>query len=267
MAELSPEQMEQLREYYKRPENRPGPMGFRNPDAKPSSVGRTIRNFLAGTPEKRENVSTLRPEQENLYNQLLQSGQGPGAGGAFGTSADYYRNLLGDNNTDMQAFAAPELRRYNEEIIPGLSEQFAGMGAGGLSSSGFRNAQVQGATDLSERLAQMRANLRQSGAQGLTNIGHLGLNPYSQNMTTEQGSPGFLQQIAPALGSAAGAYFGGPIGASIGNSVGNAVGNLGSGAMNSSRSGNNVGANSSPYGGGYQMPKLSASPEWSYNPR
>lgn len=214
------------------------------------------KDLLFGTPEKRENVSTLRPEQEQLYNQLQQANLQPGAGGSFGTAADYYRGLLSDNNADMGAFAAPELRRYNEDIVPGLSEQFAGMGAGGLSSSGFRNAQVQGATDLSERLAQIRANLRQSAAQGLQGIGMAGLQNYSQNMTTQQGSPGLLAQAAPAAGTAIGAYFGGPAGAAAGFQAGNTL-----------SGGNRVGANTGPYQGGYTAPQVKASPSWSYNAR
>jgi len=199
---------------------------------------RNVGKFFTGTPEKRENVSTLRPEQEGLYEQLIGAGKGAGAGGAFGTSADYYRNLLSDNSADYNAFAAPALRQYNEEIIPGLSEQFAGMGAGGLSSSGFKNAQIQGATDLSERLGAIRANLRQQGAQGLQNIGQAGLQNFSQNMVTEPGTQGFLSQIAPALGTALGS-FAGPAGSAIGGMVGNWAKGLGS---------SGVGKNSSPYG-------------------
>lgn len=209
-------------------------------------VRRATRKFLFGTPEKRENVSTLRPEQEGLYNQLVNAGQGRGAGGAFGESADYYRDLLGDDSADYNAFAAPALRQYNEDIIPGLSEQFAGMGSGGLSSSGFRNAQVQGATDLSERLGAIRANLRQAGAQGLQNIGQQGLQNFSQNMVTQPGTEGFLPQIGQAAGTAIGAYFGGPAGAQAGSAVGQSAGNW----LSNSFGGHKVGANSSPYGQG-----------------
>ncbi len=200
---------------------------------------KSIGNFLTGTPGKMRQVSNLRPEQEGLYNQLQQAGQQQGAGGAFGTSADYYRNLLSDNSQDQNAFAAPALRQYNEDIVPKLSEQFAGMGAGGLSSSGFRNAQVQGATDLSERLGAIRAQLRQSGAQGLQNIGQAGLQNFS-SMYQQPGTEGFLSSIAPAVGGAAA----GPIGMGIGNAVGSWFGGQG----------NRVGANSSPYG---QQPQAS----------
>ncbi|MEN6512264.1 MAG: hypothetical protein ABFD00_10610 [Chloroherpetonaceae bacterium] len=210
--------------------------------------------FLFGSPEVRENVSLLRPEQEALYQQLVKSGIAPGAGGAFGGAADYYRNLLGDNSADYAAFAAPMLRQYNQEIVPNISEQFAGLGSGGLSSSGFRNAQIQGATDLAERLGALRANLRQAGAQGLQNIGQLGLQSYSQNMTTQPGSEGFLSSLAPAVGGAIGTAVGGPIGGAIGSGIGSSFGNASQSWFGNQ--GNRVGANSSPYGG---VPKASPS--------
>lgn len=170
-------------------------------------------SFFQGSPEKRDNVSLLRKEQEPLYRQAINAGMRPGAGGAFGESADFYRNWLNGGQNDQQNYndlSAPILRQYNQDIVPGLSEQFAGMGAGGLSSSGFRNAQIQGATDLAERLGSLRAQLRQHGdtmrfnaAQGLTGIGQQGLQNYSQNMTTQQGTPGFLSEAASGVGKAA----------------------------------------------------------------
>jgi hypothetical protein len=198
-----------------------------------------FKDFLFGTPDKIKQVSTLRPDQEGLSNQLVAAGKGKGAGGAFGTSADYYRDLLSDDSADFNSFAAPQLRQYNQDIVPGISEQFAGMGAGGLSSSGFRNAQVQGATDLSERLGAIRANLRQSGAQGLQNIGQLGLQSFQQNVQ-QPGSEGFLSTVAPAIGTALGTAVGGPLGGAIGGGLGSWFGGKG----------NKVGANSGPYGGG-----------------
>ncbi len=198
-----------------------------------------VGNFLTGTPEKRENVSTLRPEQEQLYNQLQKAGMQQGAGGAFGDAADYYRGLLGNSDEDFNQFAAPQMRQFNEQIIPGLSEQFAGMGSGGLSSSGFRNAAVNAGTDLSERLGSIRANLRQQGAAGLQNIGQQGLQSYSQNMVTQPGSEGFLSQMAPAIGTALGS-FGGPIGSALGGALGSGISNA--------FGGKSVGQSSSPYG-------------------
>lgn len=208
------------------------------------------KDILFGTPETRENVSTLRPEQEGLYQQLVNSGMQTGAGGAFGTAADYYRSNLGNNPADYNAFAAPQMRQFNEQIIPDISEQFAGMGAGGLSSSGFRNAAVGAGTDLSERLGAIRANLRHSSAQGLQNIGQLGLGNFSQNMVTQPGSQGLLSQIGPAAASAAGAYIGGPAGAQIGSQIGGGLAEFGNRLPNYLPGNNKVGANTGPYGAG-----------------
>jgi hypothetical protein len=202
-------------------------------------IFKQIGNFLTGTPAKNEQVSTLMKSQQPLYDQLQAANAGKGAGGSFGEAADYYRDLLDPNSQTAQQMAAPQMRQFNEEIIPGLSEQFAGMGSGGLSSSGFRNAAVNAGTDLSERLGAMRAQLRQQGAAGLSNLGQQGLQSYSQNMETQPGSQGLLQQAAPAIGTALGS-FAGPVGAAAGGAVGNWISNT--------WGGNNVGKNSSPYG-------------------
>lgn len=159
-----------------------------------------IGEFFTGKPQKNYQISTLGPEQQSLKNQLVSSGMRPGAGGAFGTAADYYRNLLSDNSSDMNAFAAPEMRQFREQLIPDLAEQFAGMGSGALSSSGFRNASVNAATDLSERLGAIRAQLRQQGAAGLQNIGSQGLQSFYNNVT-QPATPGLLDYAAQGVGS------------------------------------------------------------------
>lgn len=172
-------------------------------------VRKAASNFLFGQPGKFKELSTLTPEQQGLHSQLINSGMGSGAGGAFGTAADYYRDLLDPNSQTAQMMFTPEMRRFNEDIIPGLSEQFAGMGSGGLSSSGFRNAAINAGTDLSERLGAIRANLRSQGAQGLANIGQMGLNPIKENLYM-QPQQGFLQAAAPGIAQAATSYFAPP---------------------------------------------------------
>ncbi len=163
-------------------------------------------DFLFGTPatQERELVSNLTSSQLKGQRNLENAANQRGAKGAFGTSADYYRDLLSNENADLQAFQAPEMRRFNEQIIPDLAEQFAGMGSGGLSSSGFRNAAVGAGTDLSERLGAIRAALRQQGAEGLQQIGQQALNPHSQWETTSQteGTPGLLGSISNLAGNA-----------------------------------------------------------------
>lgn len=176
-------------------------------------------SFWTGTPGKFEQRSTLRPDQQRLSQQLVNAGMDRGAGGAFGTAADYYRNLLSDNPEDMDAFAAPELRRFREQIVPQIGADFAGQGSGALSSSAFRNATVNASTDLAERLGAIRASLRQNAAQGLSNIGSQGLQPFTQNFYTPP-QPGFLSSIAPGLGAGIGMIAGPSLGG-LGSSLSN----------------------------------------------
>lgn len=178
-------------------------------------------SFFTGTPGKFEQRSTLLPNQQAIQGQQARAIQGRGAGGAFGESADYYRDLLSNQSADLTAFQAPELRRFQEEIIPDLAEQFAGMGSGGLSSSGFRNAGVSAGADLGERLASIRAGLRQSAADRLSNMGQQGLNTYAENYYRPR-TPGFLESAAPAIGGALGSVFG-PAGTAVGGALGSGV--------------------------------------------
>lgn len=193
-------------------------------------------SFFTGTPEVREQVSNLTPSQLKIQKTLENASKGKGAGGAFGESADYYRNLLSNENADLSAFTAPEMRRFNEQIIPDLAEQFAGMGSGNLSSSGFRNAAVGAGTDLSERLGAIRAQLRQAGAQGLQGIGQQSLIPHSEWQTTQPATEGFLSQAAPIIGAGLSA-FGGPL-----------LGAAGTFAASNLFGGNKPKGSTSPYG-------------------
>lgn len=164
--------------------------------------------------------SLLTPQQERLHRGVVKTA----SEGSFDPAVNYYRGLLSDDNADMEAFTKPEMRRFNEQVVPGLSEQFAGMGAGGLSSSGFRNAAVGAGTDLSERLASIRANIRGQAAQGLMQFGQIALNPTQENYYQQQ-APSMMGPILGAAGTAAGAYFGGPGGAAVGGAAGNTLGN------------------------------------------
>lgn len=161
--------------------------------------------FWTGNKGGFEQRNMLSPDQMGLQNQLMGAGMGRGAGGAFGEAADYYRGLLGNDSKDFDMFAAPEMRRYREQTIPDLAEQFAGMGSGNLGSSGFQNSAVSSGTDLAERLGSIRAQLRQQGAQGLQNIGQMGLQPYMQNIyrPSQQGAlPGIVGGLSQGIGTA-----------------------------------------------------------------
>lgn len=156
-----------------------------------------------------EQQSLLSRQQRKLEKERFNALKGPGAGGAFGDIADYYRDLMSPDSQTAQEMGAPEHRRFNEQTIPDLAEQFAGMGSGGLSSSGFRNAGISAGTDLSERLGALRAQLKGQGAAGMQNLATGALVPTVENLRPQpQSSFGenFAQgvgQIAPQLALAA----------------------------------------------------------------
>ena len=214
----------------------------------------SFTDFLFGSPEQDYQQSTLNRGQRGAHKNLIASLNGQGAGGAFGDVADYYRNNLSNNSADFAAFAAPEMRNFNQNIIPGLAEQFAGMGSGGLSSSGFRNAAVGAGTDLSERLGAIRAQLRQQSAQGLQSLGQMGLNPVVENVHRPAGEgalTGLIGQI-PAL---AAAYFTGGASAIPGAAASAAA------STPSLTGGLPKAGSTSPYGGGatsgrFNLPKF-----------
>lgn len=174
-------------------------------------------SFFTGDPARNYQQSTLTPGQQPVLGQLTNAAQGKASGGIYGDLANYYKDLFAENGSAYNASAAPEMRKFNEQIIPGLSEQFSG--AGGIGSSGFRNAATGAGTDLSERLGAIRANLRQQGAQGLHQLGQQALGTYTENVH-QPGTGGFLDTAAPIAGGIIGS-FGGPIGTAVGTAIGN----------------------------------------------
>ena len=174
-----------------------------SPMGGPPQQGNSFFQALFGKPERNYQQSTLGPEQQGNYQNLLQSLQGRGAGGSFGQSADYYRDLLSDDSSTANAMFAPEQRRFREQIIPDLAEQFSGHG--GIGSSGFRNAAINAGTDLSERLGAIRAQLRQQGAQGLSSMGSMGLQQFNENVNRPE-TFGLLGNFAEGAGKALGSF-------------------------------------------------------------
>lgn len=75
-------------------------------------------------------------------------------------------DLLSPDSQAYQKFAAPEMRKYQEQVIPGIVERF---GAGGQRNSALNAALAHSGVDLQERLAAMRAGLQQQARQDMLN--------------------------------------------------------------------------------------------------
>lgn len=172
--------------------------------------------FFKAKPERVDRISKLNQSQMPLYEQMQAALQGTGAGGAFGDAADYYRGLLSGEGA--AEFEAPLMRQFQEDIMPGIAEQYAGLGSGALSGSGFAQQSSRAATDLAERLGSIRAQLRQQGAQGLSQLGQYGLQPFDEAILRPR-EPGIFERLlfetAPqavkAGGQIAASYYGAPI--------------------------------------------------------
>lgn len=113
-------------------------------------------------PGEEKRFQRFTPEQQNIT-QLLQNiltGQGEQPGGLLGET-------YGDQGFD--AYADPEIRRFNEETIPALAERFSSFGAGAQGSSAFQQRLAQEGSNLSRDLAEMRSRRRQESTESLLN--------------------------------------------------------------------------------------------------
>lgn len=152
-------------------------------------------------PKGYKGFDTLNPIQKRIMEMISGSG-GMGQNPLAGQVNDYYSSLLDNSNEAYENFAAPHMRQFNEQTIPGLAERFAGLGA--QSSSGFQNALGQAGAGLQENLAGLRSGLQMQGAQGagqfnqqnLQNLMQL-LGVQTQGIVPKQ--PGFLQSLLTSL--------------------------------------------------------------------
>ena len=169
-----------------------------------------IMEFLFGGGDSLEKINNFSPEQQGAYQQIMNALFGPGAqgGGAYGQATQSLMDLLDPSSEAYEKFAAPYMRQFNEEIIPGLAEQYAGLSpqGGALSSSGFGQALGSAAGGLQERLASLRTGLQQQGrgeAFGQANQA-MGYQPfqYMQHQGTAGLIPSALAGFTGSLGQA-----------------------------------------------------------------
>lgn len=127
-----------------------------------------------GGRDKLKKLPTMSPQQQQLLNSLLgRINQGGGAGQALSTLQSYL------NPQGFDQFSQPYMQQFNEQVIPGIAERFAGAGA--LSSSGFGQALGGAASGLQSQLAQLYSGRQQQAANSLLGFGQnlLGQQPFA----------------------------------------------------------------------------------------
>ena len=142
-------------------------------------------------PGEEKRFDRFNPEQQQVFQMLnnLLSGQGQQPGGLLGEA-------YGDKGFD--AYADPEIRRFNEQTVPGLAERFSRLGSGAQGSSAFQNSLAQEGSNLSRDLAEMRSRRRQEGTNDLLKQS---LQPQYHTRYDPQGPSGSAQAFS-GLGKA-----------------------------------------------------------------
>lgn len=164
-----------------------------------------------------QQLSTMTKGQSGFLQQLLSQLMGQssniGQNPLFQQGSNFLQQLLSGSPESTQAFEAPAMRQFNEQIVPGLAERFSGLGAGAQSSSAFQQALGQAGAGLSENLQALRSGLQMSALpqalgyaqqpiNNLQGFGQLGLGSQSFGYVPKQ--QGFLKQLMTALAGGAG---------------------------------------------------------------
>lgn len=158
-----------------------------------------LRSLLFGTPGKIEALPTLTPEQQSLLGQLVGGIQGPLSGAL--------RNLQSMLSGGAEAFEAPAMRQFQEQIVPGIAERFTGLGAGAQGSSAFGQQLGAAGAGLAERLAMQRAGLQERAISQLQALLSPALKSPFQ-YTQIPGSEGALSGLFGGVGTGLGMFGG-----------------------------------------------------------
>jgi len=167
-----------------------------------------LGRFAFGERDKARNMDRLSPEQQQLFQSVMQSLMGED-----GQFSDMFGQFNPEEAADVfqQGVANPAMRNFNQQVIPGIQQAFADQGA----SSGLNNSLATAGRDLSENLSsqlamfinQQKMNQNQNRMQGL----NYGLNTQQYNPYIQQGYggliPGVINSFAQGAGKAAGSAF------------------------------------------------------------
>lgn len=165
---------------------------------------KNFRNSLFGKSGKMKQLSNLTPEQQQLMSLLtegLSTGEGP------------LSDLFGSFNKASfdEGVVKPQLKQFQEEILPILQEKFiAGNQVGG---SGMQRAQMRAATDLQSKLAALTYAAQQNQQQNRLAGLQAGLGTRAMENVYQPGKQGllggFLQGAGQSAGKAIGSYIAG----------------------------------------------------------
>lgn len=156
-------------------------------------------DFMFGKQGEMNQVSTQTGGQQDLLSQLMAGLSGGGfGGGPMGAGMEGLFKLL---SGDTEAFEAPLMRNFEENLIPGIAERFSGLGSGAQGSSAFSQGLSSAAGGLTEQLGAMRGGLQQQGMSQLMQMLQTGLGTQSFENVYKPPTQGFAQGMSGGIGS------------------------------------------------------------------
>ncbi len=165
-------------------------------------VGLTSGLFKKKKQKKKKPISTLDPQQQQLYNEYISSlrGEGPHA------SLFNYDSEAANANFEKNV-GRPAYRQFEENIIPGITGQFRKANIGQSSYTG--EALSRAGRDVQENLDALRSDMQFQGQQQANQNKQNAINQILNMQTTAQQKPGpqqpsTIDQILNTLGPASG---------------------------------------------------------------
>lgn len=160
-----------------------------------------FEDLIYGKKASTEQMPTMNQGQQDLLQKLLS-----GLGGPMGMGMENMSNILSGDPEALKAFQAPMMRQFNEQIVPGIANQFAGSDS--QSSSAFTNQLGAAGAGLQENLSAQKSNLQQNAMQQLMGMmgQGLGAKPFENVSYGAQASPlaGLMGGIGQGVGQMGG---------------------------------------------------------------
>jgi len=168
-------------------------------------IGAATGFFGKKKKKKPKSISTLDPQQQQLYNEYISSlrGEGPNSSlfnyDAEGANANFEKNV-----------GRPAYRQFEENVIPGITGQFRKGNIGQSSYTG--EALSRAGRDVQENLDALRSNMQFQGQQQANQNKLAGMNNILNMQTQAYQKPGpqqpsTIDQILNSFGPIAGDMF------------------------------------------------------------
>lgn len=154
-----------------------------------------LSEIFLGTKDKVTKLPTQSPMQLELANLIKQ-------GLTSGTGA--FKELFSKfNQQDFEeGVAQPEIKRYQQEVLPNIIEKFIGRGS--VNGSGFQRNVLKSGTDLASKLAELRYNAQNQQKQNqLAGINNVTGTKQFENVF-QPGQEGLLSKFAGGVANSAG---------------------------------------------------------------